>query len=162
MRRIAMMLVSLLALTALTASLAFADSPNFSRLSSSVNAAGSLVVSFRETGLGNTPNPVEYAATADATAVYACINGGQNHPKAANKATVASQVSGGGVFTAVNGVVNGGPIVTGPLSAGGFACPNGQTLVLASVSYTRVVLTDTDHNASTPLPDAARTFITLS
>ena len=70
-------------------------------------------------------------------------------------------MTGGGQFNAENGVVNGGPILTGPLSAGSFACPNGQRLVLASVSYTNIVLTDTDHNASTPLPDASRTFINL-
>jgi hypothetical protein len=161
MRRIGMMLVSLLALTALTASLAFADSPKFSRLSSSVNDAGSLVVSFRETGLGNTPNPVHYTVTADATATYACLNGGGNHPKAANKETVAGQVSAGGEFNAENGVVNGGPVVTGPLLDPDFTCPSGQTRVLAAVTYTNIVLTDTDHNASTPIPGASRTFFNL-
>jgi hypothetical protein len=46
----------------------------------------------------------------------------------------------------------------GPISAGGFSCPGGQRLVLASVSYTNIVLTDTTNNVSTTAPDASRTF----
>jgi hypothetical protein len=49
--------------------------------------------------------------SADATAVYACINGGGNHPKATNKAT-RFRSGGGGNFP----------------------------LVFASISYTNIVL----------------------
>jgi hypothetical protein len=33
--------------------------------------------------------------------------------------------------------------------------------VLASVSYTNIVLTDTTNNVSTTVPDASRTFFTV-
>ena len=45
----------------------------------------------------------ESVSSPDATTTYACINGGDNHPKAANKATVQGQVSAGGSFQAKNG-----------------------------------------------------------
>ena len=80
-----------------------------------------------------------------------------NHPKAANKETRAAQVSTGGSFQAKNGRVQAS-LTTGPLSPGGFTCPSGQRLVLASVSYSNIVLTDTTNNVSTNLADTSRTF----
>jgi hypothetical protein len=62
-----------------------------------------LVVSFDERGLGNLN--IDYTVTADATATYACINGGGNHPQAANKETVNDDVSGSGSFEPKNGRV---------------------------------------------------------
>jgi hypothetical protein len=37
----------------------------------------------------------------------------------------------------------------GPISAGDFSCPGGQRLVLAAVSYSNIVLTDTTNGTST-------------
>lgn len=136
----------------------FADAPKFFSATSSVNAAGALVVSFDERGLGN--ENIDYTLTADATATYACINGGGKNPSAANKRTVQGQVSGGGSFESKNGRVLG-TLKTGPLSAGGFSCPPGQRLVLAAVSYSNVVLTDTTNGVTTSVPDGSRTFLAL-
>src|SRR6266702_1559060 len=155
----------IIALAAVTAILAFAapasaDAPKFHSATSSVNNAGALVVSFDERGLGNTN--IDYTLTADATAVYACINGGGNHPKAANKETVSSALTVGFSRDPTNGRVTGAtspPI--GPQPKGSFECPSGQTLVLASVSYTGITLTDTTNNVSTSVPDASRTFVNL-
>jgi hypothetical protein len=140
------------------ASVALADAPKFHSATSSVNNAGALVVNFDERGLGN--ENIDYTLTADATAVYACINGGGKHPQAANKETVNGDVSGGGSFEPKNGRVTAS-LSAGPISAGDFSCPNGQRLVLASVSYTNIVLTDTTNGASTSVADAARTFFTF-
>jgi len=137
---------------------ASADAPKFHSATSSVNNAGALVVNFDERGLGN--ENIDYTLTADATAVYACINGGGNHPQAANKETINAEVSGGGSFEAKNGRVVAS-LSAGPPSAGAFSCPKGQRLVLASVSYTNGVLTDTTNNVSTPVPDASRTFLDI-
>jgi hypothetical protein len=137
---------------------AWADAPKFHSATSSVNNAGALVVSFDERGLGN--ENIDYTLTADATAVYACINGGGNHPQAANKETVNAEVSGAASFEPKNGRVLG-DISAGPPSAGSFSCPSGQRLVLASVSYTNIVLTDTTNGVSTPVPDASRVFFTV-
>jgi hypothetical protein len=147
-------------LATLTAVLAFAaparaDAPKFHSATSSVNNAGALVVNFDERGLGN--DNIDYTLTADATAVYACINGGGNHPQAANKETINAEVSGAGSFEPKNGRVVAS-LSAGPPSAGSFNCPNGQRLVLASVSYTNIVLTDTTNDVTTSVPNASRTF----
>jgi hypothetical protein len=52
-------------------------------------------------------------------------------------------------------------LTAGPLSAGGFTCPSGQRLVLASVSYSNIVLTDTTNGVSTNLGNTSRTFFQL-
>jgi hypothetical protein len=148
---------------AIVAAMAFAvtasaDAPKFHSATSSVNNAGALVASWDERGLGNTN--IDYTLTADASAVYACINGGGNHPQAANKETVNAEVSANGSFEPKNGRVQAS-LTAGPPSAGSFSCPSGQRLVLASVSYTNIVLTDTTNGVSTSLPDASRTFFTF-
>jgi len=126
--------------------------------SAAVNDAGALVVTIDEAGVGN--EDVTYSLTASAQAVYACINGGDNHPKAANKETVAGQVSAGGTFSPTNGRIDAS-LTTGPLSAGNFECPNGQRLVLASVSYSNIVLTDTTNGVIDNLGSVARTFFKI-
>ena len=135
---------------------AMAGAPQFHAASSSVDNAGALVVSFDERGLGN--DNVDYTLTADATALYACINGGGKNPKAANKQAFDGQVSGGGSFEPKNGRVVAS-LATGPLLAPQFTCPSGQRRVLAAVSYTNIVLTDTTNGVSTTVPDASRTFV---
>jgi hypothetical protein len=116
----------------------YADSPHFITASASVSGTN-LVCSFKEAGLGTTVSTENVTCSANATAIYECINGGSNHPKAANKETVNGPVSGGGAFPVRNGSTTG-TITVGPPSAGAFSCPSGQTLVLASVCYTDVVL----------------------
>jgi hypothetical protein len=138
------------------ASAVYAQAPKFHDADSSVNNAGALVVSFDERGLGN--ENVDYLLTADATALYACINRGGNHPQAANKESFEGQVSEGATIEPKNGRVVA-DLVTGPLSSGDFTCPGGQRLVLASVSYTNIVLTDLTNNVSTTVDDVSRTFL---
>ena len=116
----------------------YADSPHFIKASASVNGTN-LACSFKEAGLGSTVSTENVTCSANATAVYECINGGSNHPKAANKETINGPVSGGGPFPVRNGSTSG-TITIGAPSAGAFSCPSGQTLVLASVCYTDVVL----------------------
>jgi hypothetical protein len=103
---------------------------------------------------------VDYVLSADATAEYACVNGGGKHPQAANKETVNGDVSAGGSFEVKNGRVTAS-LTAGPLSAGDFSCPGGQRLVLASVSYSNISLTDTTNDVSTSIPDASRIFFTF-
>jgi hypothetical protein len=119
---------------------------------------GSLVVNFDERGLGN--ENVTYTLTADATATYACINRGGKNPSAANKQTFNGDVTGGGSFEVKNGRVTES-LSAGPISAGSFSCPGGQRLVLASVSYTNILLTDTTNGVSTSVPNVSRTFFNV-
>ncbi|NYJ04024.1 hypothetical protein [Petropleomorpha daqingensis] len=153
--RVALAVLTACAFVLLFAASASADTGKFHSADSSVNSSGALVVSFDERGLGN--GNIDYTLTADATAVYACINGGGNHPQAANKEAVEGQVSTGGSFASKNGRVVAS-LTTGPLQDPSFTCPSGQRRVLASVSYTNIVLTDTTNNVSTTVADASRTF----
>jgi hypothetical protein len=153
-RRILLTTAALVAVLALALP-AWAAAPQFHAATSSVNNAGALVVSFDERGLGN--ENIDYTLTADATALYACLNRGGKHPQAANKEAFEGQVAGGGSFEAKNGRVVAS-LTAGPLLAPQFTCPSGQNRVLAAVSYTNIVLTDTTNNVSTTVPDASRVF----
>lgn len=165
MRRIGFVLVALaLALMsyAVPVPQALAASPHFVNASASgPNNAGALIVSWKEAGLGNN-QLIHYVATADSTAVYACINGGGNHPRAANKTTVSGPLSADGTFSSgQNGQISQS-LTLGPLSAGSFSCPGGQRLVLASVSYTNVQLCDTTDNICVSFPGSFdRTFFNV-
>ena len=125
---------------------------------SAVNNSGALVVSWDEAGVGQ--QTVNYTLSADATAIYACINGGNNHPKASNKETQAGQVSAGATFTPQNGRVKQS-LTAGPLSAGAFTCPSGQQLVLSKVTYTNITLVDTTNKVTAHPADVCRSFISL-
>lgn len=138
---------------------ASADTGHFHSATSAVDSSGALVVSWDERGLGN--GDVSYTLSADATAVYACINGGGNHPQASNKETVSGPVTASGTFAAdKNGRVVAS-LTAGPPGPGAFSCPNGQRLVLASVSYTNIVLTDTTNGVSINVADASRIFFNV-
>ena len=134
---------------------------HFFSATNSVNSSGALVTSFDEAGLGQ--ETVNYTLTVDtATATYACINNGGKHPSASNKETVSSGLTGTAAFTPKNGRVSGS-ITVGPLSAGTFSCPSGQSLVLARVTYSGILLTDTTNSVSIePTPDPiCRSFSSL-
>ncbi len=123
-----------------SAVVALAGSPHFISASASINDSGSLVASFKEAGLGTTVSTEQITLSAQASAVYACINGGSNHPKAANKETITAPISSTGSFPVRNGQTTGS-LTAGPPGAGGFACPSGQSLVLSSVCYSSITLT---------------------
>jgi hypothetical protein len=133
---------------------------HFFSATGSVADNGALQVSWDEAGVGNAQ--VNYTLTADASATYACINGGGNHPKAANKQTVNGPLSSPNTgFNPINGrvtVTNG--LSVGPLPST-LICPSGQTFVLACVSYTNIVLTDTTNNVSKSIADVSRTFVAI-
>jgi hypothetical protein len=139
-RRIAAIVITLLVLL-LAVSPVFAASPHFIKVSASITNSGNLVVSWKEAGLGN-DELIQYLANANATAEYACVNGGGKHPQATNKETVNGPVSAAGSFSSgKNGTINGSLTLTPP-SAGSFSCPAGQSLVLARVIYYDVSLSD--------------------
>jgi hypothetical protein len=127
--------------------------PHFASASGAVNAAGALVVSFDERGLGN--ENIDYSLTADATATYACINRGGKNPSAANKQAFEGQVAGGASIEPKNGRVQAS-IAVGPLAAPQFTCPSGQSRQLTFVSYSNILLTDTTNGVSISVPDASR------
>jgi hypothetical protein len=151
MLRKVMLLAAVLAMVLAYAAPAMAVSPHFINASGTLNDNGTLTVNFKEAGLG-TNQRIDYELSADATATYVCVNKGGSNPSAQNKSTVAGPVSATGTFNSgKNGNVNGSLTVSPPPSD--ISCPSGQSLQLASVSYTNVVLTDTTNNVSIELGD---------
>ena len=149
MRR--MLFLFALAVLAFPVAASAAGSAHFIKSQTSASLSGNnLVCSFKEAGLsaGSTET---VTCTANATANFECINGGSKHPQAANKETVNATVSGSGTFQVdQNGNIVGSVTATPP-GPGDFSCPPGQTLVLTSVSYSNVVLTDSTSGASISL-----------
>jgi hypothetical protein len=150
MRRMLLLFVAAFATAALAVPAALAVSPHFINASATLNANGTLTASFKEAGLG-TNQLINYELTADATATYVCVNKGGANPSAQNKTTVAGPVSATGTFSSgKNGNVSASLTVSPPPSD--ISCPSGQTLQLASVSYTNVAITDTTNDVTEPIP----------
>jgi hypothetical protein len=132
---------------------------HFFSATASIDGSGALVVSFDEAGVGQ--QTVNESLTADGSALYACINGGGNHPKAANKQLSHGPVNANGAFAPtkngrVTGSLSGGP----PSST--LVCPSGQTFVLACVKYTNIFLTDTTNGATAgDLGPVSKTFVQI-
>jgi hypothetical protein len=112
---------------------AFAGSPHFVSASVTNVTTSSITVSFKEAGLGNEPT-VNITLTATAE----CINGGSNHPKAANKEGVGAS----GTFNVNNGQATGSLTATTTLS-----CSPPMT-----IAWTNVLVTDTSNNTSKSIP----------
>jgi hypothetical protein len=151
MRKIGIIAVLALMALAIVAVPALAQNEHFIRASGTLNNNGTLTVAFKEAGLG-TNQLINYELTADATATYVCVNRGGANPSAQNKTTVAGPVIATGTFSSgKNGQVTESLTVSPPPSD--ISCPPGQSLELASVSYTNVVLTDTTNDVSIPVGD---------
>jgi hypothetical protein len=151
MLRKVMLLAASLAMVLAYAVPALAVSPHFINASGTLNDNGSLTVNFKEAGLG-TNQLTSYTLDAQATATYVCVNRGGANPSAQNKTTVSGPVSASGTFpSGKNGNVTASLTVSPPPSD--ITCPSGQSLELASVSYTNVTLTDTTNNITISLGD---------
>ena len=121
---------------------------HFQRASATLDGAD-LVATFREVGLGE--GDVTITLSADATAEYACRNNGGQFPNDPKKQSVSGPVSATGTFpVAKNGHVEGSLSISAPAST--LDCPGGQHVVMVSVSYTNVSLTDITNQTSAPIP----------
>jgi len=156
MRKLGIIAVLSLLVTALAAVPALA-APHFQSASGTIGNNGALTVSFDERGLGN--GNINYSLTGDATATWACFNGGGKHPQAANKETETNPVVEEASFESKNGRVVASFSTDAPTTT--FTCPSGQRLRLASISYTDLVLTDTTNGTSTNLADVSRVFFSV-
>ena len=150
MRRVGIILALCLLVASVLAPPALADSPHFNSASAKVSGAN-LVVSFKESGLGNNQN-ITYVARADASATYVCVNNGQKNPEAKNKTTVNGPVSATGTFSSgKNGSISNSLTISPP-GPGSFTCPSGQTRELAQVTYRNVSITDTTNGIREQIP----------
>ena len=153
-------LLSVVATLCLVATAAEAANAHFIFANAAVDNDGHLIVSWKEAGLGDN-QLIHYEATADASGFYACINGGNKHPQAANKEAFEGPVSGEGTFSSgKNGQITASLDIAPPPSP--LECPNGQRLVLACVTYSGIVLTDTTNGIPGPVQGSvSRTFFDL-
>jgi hypothetical protein len=150
MRRMLVVLAAVFATAALAVPAALAVSPHFISASATLNADGTLTANFKEAGLGTNQN-ITYVLSADGTATYVCVNRGGANPSAQNKTTVNGPVSATGTFSSgKNGNVTASLTVSPPPSD--ISCPKGQSLELASASYTNVAITDTTNDVTEPIP----------
>ncbi|GGI47924.1 hypothetical protein BCL57_002637 [Agromyces flavus] len=127
---------------------ALAGSPHFIKNATSAHLSGvDLVVDFKEAGLES--GAVEtVVASADLSATYSCVNGGNNVPSDPKKTTIDSRVSGSGEFTAgQNGNIVGSVTISPTPADQALDCPNGQDATLFSVVYTNVTIEDLDSGA---------------
>ncbi|MGG3520996.1 hypothetical protein ABES33_13780 [Bacillus pseudomycoides] len=100
------------------------------------SSSGNLIVSFKIAGLGDTVTTTANA-TADVTAVYTCINRCGTFPSDPKKMVVSSPVEASVEFTSgKNERVT--RTLTIHLPATTLECPLGQEMILVSVSYTNV------------------------
>ena len=137
MKKLSILILTMLALSSFMAITVWATSPHFLRCAASgVNPDGSLDVSFTIAGLGDNQT-LTVTASAHADAIYGCLNHGGQCPNAANKVEVQTDVMATGTFTSgKNGSITACLAVEPPPTS--LTCPGGQRLVLVSVSYTNL------------------------
>jgi hypothetical protein len=141
--RIALMsFATLLATAALTVS-AVAAVDSFLRFNATgPNNDGTLTTNFKLAGLGG-KTTVTLTASADATAVYICLNKGGNFPSDPKKQVLAGPVSASEQLTSdKNGQITASLSLSPPATT--LECPSGQHPALAYVSYKNVAISEPD------------------
>jgi hypothetical protein len=134
MKRLRLLLLAVtatFAIAGLAVQPASAVSAHFLFANGVVNPDGSITVTFKEAGLGNSLNSVNISVSATAL----CINGGSKNPKATNKTGLAAS----GTFNVSNGNASGS-LTTNP--------PNFQPSCSPpmTISITNATITDTTFN----------------
>ena len=124
--RLGILAVAVVIATAAFAAPAMAASPHFLK-ADATRSGNNLVVTWKEAGLGDNLN-IDYSATATATRVDSCVNGGNKVPSDPKKTTTQSPVSSQGTFSVKNGSVNGSLTLTPPATT--LTCPPGQKATL--------------------------------
>ena len=130
----------MIALSSFAATSVLAQNAHFQSCSSNVGSSGNLSVSFRISGLGGGASDTITASTT-ATSTWGCLNGGQQCPNASNKFTSTDQLTGTLTVTAGHNGSASGTISLSPKQPANF-CPHGQKMVLISVTYSDVSLTN--------------------
>jgi len=127
---------------------AMAASPHFIN-ASAARSGDNLVVSWKEAGLGDNLR-IDYTASATATRVDSCVNGGNNVPADPKKTTTQAPVTANGDFAVKNGQVTASLTLSPPATT--LTCPKGQKATLISLSYTDVRITDNTNGIFEDIP----------
>lgn len=144
MRRLSTFAVAAILALGLFAQAALAANPHFVR-ASATRQGQSLVVSFKEAGLGNNQT-VTIQASADFSRTDSCVNKGGKVPSDPKKTVTQGTVSKSGNFTSdKNGNITGSLTLTTSTS---LQCPPGQRATLISLTFSNVRVTDLTNNVS--------------
>ncbi len=144
MRKVASLAVIAVLAVGLFAEAALAANPHFVR-ASATRVGDSLVVSFKEAGLGNNQT-VTIQASADFTRTDSCVNKGGKVPSDPKKTVTQGTTSRSGSFTSdKNGNIVGSLTLTTSTT---LRCPPGQRATLISLSFSNVRVTDLTNNVS--------------
>src|SRR5438876_8997975 len=156
MKKLSIITCTMIALASFMAITVLAANAHFMSCSSTVDSSGDLSVSFRIAGLGAGASDT-ITATTTATSTWGCLNGGQQCPNAANKFTSSDPISASlDVKAGHNGSASGN-ITLSPTQPANF-CPHGQKMVLISVTYTDVTLTNSDSGDTCTTDGGAANF----
>jgi hypothetical protein len=137
-------LIAAMLVVGLTAQASLAASPHFVKASAS-RQGNSLVVSFKEAGLGNNQT-VTIQASADFTRTDSCVNKGGKVPSDPKKTVTQGTTSKSGSFTSdKNGNINGSLTLTTSTT---LQCPPGQRATLLSLSFSNVRVSDLTNGVS--------------
>ena len=124
----------------------------FASATAEVGAAGELHVTATEVGIRDAS--AHFAATATATATYACRNRGGHAPRGHDAEPVFGVVYSPEVALTpdANGVATGTMVV--PPLPGTSPCPPGLTPALVAIRYERVAVADDNSGAGMAVPGA--------
>lgn len=144
MRKVSSLAIAAVLAVGLFAQAAFAANPHFVRASAS-RQGNSLVVSFKEAGLGNNQT-VTIEASASFTRTDSCVNKGGKVPSDPKKTVTQGTTSKSGEFTSdKNGNITGSLTLTTSTT---LQCPPGQKATLISLSFSNVKVTDLTNGVS--------------
>ena len=139
-----------------TVGLAGADNPHFLKADGTVNVDGSLLVSFKEAGLGANVN-IDYLLSTVADATYQCFNNGSNAPQGQPYQVPDQTVTATGTFASgkngsITASLQAGPPDPAPAEAV-LKCISGgnKKLCLMHVSYADTAIIDTTNNVQAPV-----------
>jgi hypothetical protein len=125
---------------------------HFMAAADEIASAARLRAFWDEAGVGS--GTVTYTLDFVRTQVLACVNGGDNQPTDKKKHSLSSHGSATGTFSPENGRLIAELFSDDVAPADQLlSCPGGQIASTLGVSYTEVVLTDTNNGVSVNLPD---------
>lgn len=139
------------------ATAALAAHPHYLRAPSAQLGSPKVIVNWAEVGLGNTGSGVTYIASATAGARFQCVKTGHVCPKPGAKEEVLQNVHVSGTFSVdKNGKISDTLVIPAPQST--LVCPHYQHVVIASVVFTNITLTDVTNGVSSPANPSALSY----
>jgi hypothetical protein len=144
MKRLSILILTILALSSFMGITVRADSPHFIRASAALTSTGDYCVSFKEAGLGNTP--ITYTLTVGTeTFTFQCFTRRGNEPQGDPNHLSFSNQSTSTTITPHNGQITASLCLT-PEQDGASCQGHGLVLKLIAVDYENVTFCDQTNN----------------